>query len=271
MEALEISPCTNATLTFDFDFGLDHPVHGGYGWGSPTPRRRNNCQTKKIGTKTNWPTDCRSHCNLKLNLCHCTANYEPVLSSERAPYMKNKGSKCHSNKCIIWSLAPKGARHQDELSDWLSVLMWLWLSLERALQSNKPATIWRKFHGERKIGRGSQMGAWHQDRLTDWLSVVNQFELELAQSRLSHFPTSWKEAIVVALPKPGKDPKFTQNLRPINLLPSTGKVFEKVILEIVKRHIWERNLLNAKSVWLPCTSQHDTAMYEASGPRRLKF
>jgi hypothetical protein len=28
------------TLTFDVDFGLDQPVHGGYGWGSPTPRRR---------------------------------------------------------------------------------------------------------------------------------------------------------------------------------------------------------------------------------------
>jgi hypothetical protein len=41
---------------------------------------------------------------------------------------------------------------------------------------------------------------------------------------------------VVALPKPGKDPKFPQNLCPISLLPSTGKVFEKVILEIVKTY-----------------------------------
>jgi hypothetical protein len=36
---------------------------------------------------------------------------------ERAPYMKNKESNCHSNKCNIWSLASKGARHQDELAD----------------------------------------------------------------------------------------------------------------------------------------------------------
>jgi hypothetical protein len=63
--------------------------------------------------------------------------------------------------------------------------------------------------------------------------------------RLSHFPTSGKEAkVVVALPKPGKDPKFPKNLRLISLLPSTGKVYEKVILEIVKRHIGERNLLD---------------------------
>jgi hypothetical protein len=53
----------------------------------------------------------------KLNLRHCIANYRPVLSSERAPCMKNKESNCHSNKCNIWSFAPKWARHQDELAD----------------------------------------------------------------------------------------------------------------------------------------------------------
>jgi hypothetical protein len=106
MVTLKISPCTNVTLTFHFDSGLDHPVHGGYGWGRPTPRRRSNC-------------------NLKLNLRHCAANYRPVLSSESAPYMKNKESNCHSNKCNILSLVPKGARHQDELADWPSVVMWL--------------------------------------------------------------------------------------------------------------------------------------------------
>jgi hypothetical protein len=55
---------------------------------------------------------------LKLNLRHCTANYRPVLSSERVPYMKNKESNCHSKKCNIWSPAPKGAQHQHELADW---------------------------------------------------------------------------------------------------------------------------------------------------------
>jgi hypothetical protein len=49
---------------------------------------------------------------------------------------------------------------------------------------------------------------------------------------------------VVALSKPSKDPKFPQNLRPITLLPLMGRVFEKVILEIVERYIGERNLLN---------------------------
>jgi hypothetical protein len=45
--------------------------------------------------------------------------------------------------------------------------------------------------------------------------------------RLCHFPASWKEAKIIALPKPGKNPKFPQNLRPISLLSTTGKLSEK--------------------------------------------
>jgi hypothetical protein len=54
-----------------------------------------------------------------------------------------------------------------------------------------------------------------------------------------------KEAKVIALPKPGKDPKFTKDLRPISLLYTTGKLFEKGILKIVQMHVEERDLLNA--------------------------
>jgi hypothetical protein len=63
--------------------------------------------------------------------------------------------------------------------------------------------------------------------------------------RLSHFPKPWKEAKIITLPKPGKDPKFPQNLRPISLLSTTGKLFERVILKIVQRHIEEKGLINA--------------------------
>jgi hypothetical protein len=87
---------------------------------------------------------------------------------------------------------------------------------------------------------------------------------------MSHLPAPSKKAKVIALPKPGKDPKFHKHLRPISLLSSTGKAFEKVILEIVKRHIGGNNLLNASQFGFR-TSQHDTAMYEASGPRDPKF
>jgi hypothetical protein len=63
--------------------------------------------------------------------------------------------------------------------------------------------------------------------------------------RLSHFPNPWKEANVITLPKPGKDPKFPQNLRPISLLSTAGKLFQKVILKLLQKHIKEEGLLNA--------------------------
>jgi hypothetical protein len=42
--------------------------------------------------------------------------------------------------------------------------------------------------------------------------------------RLSHIPNPWKEAKVITLPKPGKVPKLPQNLCPIILLSTTGKL-----------------------------------------------
>jgi hypothetical protein len=63
--------------------------------------------------------------------------------------------------------------------------------------------------------------------------------------RLSLFPKSSKETKIITLPKSGKDPKFPQNLLPISLLSTTGKLFEKVILKILQKHINERGLLNA--------------------------
>jgi hypothetical protein len=186
MVTLKISSCANVTLTLGWitlwgDMG-EEALHSE---DEVTVKQRN--QNLVMGPiYTNWPTDRRSQCNLNLNMCHCTANYRPVLSSERAPYIMDKESNCHSNKCNIWSPAPKGAGHQDELADWPSVVMWLWLRLrnctvnyrpvlssEMALQNNEPQLSKRKSQGERKIGCGSQMGAWHQNGLADWLSVVN--------------------------------------------------------------------------------------------------
>jgi hypothetical protein len=57
---------------------------------------------------------------------------------------------------------------------------------------------------------------------------------------LSHFSNPYEEAKAIALPKPGKRPKFPKNLRQIGLLSTTGKLFEKVILKIFQKHAEER-------------------------------
>lgn len=50
-----------------------------------------------------------------------------------------------------------------------------------------------------------------------------------AALRLRYFPTQWKKAQVIVLPKPGKPPHDPASYRPISLLPIMGKVFEKLI------------------------------------------
>lgn len=46
---------------------------------------------------------------------------------------------------------------------------------------------------------------------------------------LGYFPNTWKTAKVIPLRKPGKDPTISTNYRPISLLPTIGKLFEKII------------------------------------------
>ncbi len=47
--------------------------------------------------------------------------------------------------------------------------------------------------------------------------------------RLQTFPTVWKGAKMIMLPKPGKDPSTLQSYRPISLLSVLSKVFEKLL------------------------------------------
>jgi hypothetical protein len=49
--------------------------------------------------------------------------------------------------------------------------------------------------------------------------------------RLCHFPASWKEAKTIALPKPGKNPNFPENLCAISLLCTMDNLLEKLILK----------------------------------------
>jgi hypothetical protein len=75
---------------------------------------------------------------------------------------------------------------------------------------------------------------------------------------LPNFPKSWKEAKFLTLPKPGKGPKFLQNLRPISLLSTTDKLFKTIILKIGQRHVEERGLRNARQFGF--RARHNTTL-----------
>lgn len=56
-----------------------------------------------------------------------------------------------------------------------------------------------------------------------------------ASFKLSYFSTAWKNAEVLAFPKPNKDKKFPQNYRPISLLSTISKIYEKIILNRLQK------------------------------------
>ena len=61
--------------------------------------------------------------------------------------------------------------------------------------------------------------------------------------RLECFPKQWKKAQVIMLLKPGKPPERATSYRPISLLPSMSKLFEKLLLKRLKPLIEKRHLI----------------------------
>lgn len=55
--------------------------------------------------------------------------------------------------------------------------------------------------------------------------------------RTGEFPTCWKKGQVIMLPKPGKNTTKPESYRPITLLTSTSKLFEKLVLSHLIPHI----------------------------------
>ncbi|KAJ2937340.1 hypothetical protein O0L34_g19223 [Tuta absoluta] len=58
--------------------------------------------------------------------------------------------------------------------------------------------------------------------------------------RTVHFPDAWKLGRVIMLPKPGKNTLKPESYRPITLLPTISKVFEKLLLRHMRPHIMPR-------------------------------
>lgn len=60
-----------------------------------------------------------------------------------------------------------------------------------------------------------------------------------------HFPSQWKVAQIILIPKPGKPQELVTSYRPISLLPTLSKVFEKVLLKRINKIINRNTLIPA--------------------------
>lgn len=104
--------------------------------------------------------------------------------------------------------------------------------IERIIRSMKP----RKAPGQDKI-RNLLLKHLPRKGLVMITKIVN------ACLKNCYFPSSWKHAIVTAIPKPGKDVTLPTNYRPISLLPSMSKILERVILSRIERHLENHNIV----------------------------
>ncbi|GFY56704.1 probable RNA-directed DNA polymerase from transposon X-element [Trichonephila inaurata madagascariensis] len=59
----------------------------------------------------------------------------------------------------------------------------------------------------------------------------------------NYFPKAWKHAIITVLPKPGKDDKLAINYRPISLLSTMGKIFEKIVLKRIQKFTQDNSII----------------------------
>jgi hypothetical protein len=58
-----------------------------------------------------------------------------------------------------------------------------------------------------------------------------------------NFPTMWNHARVISILTPGKDPALSSSNRPISLLDTIGKIFEKILLARILHEVGKRGLL----------------------------
>jgi hypothetical protein len=59
-----------------------------------------------------------------------------------------------------------------------------------------------------------------------------------------YFPRCWKTAIGIMLPKPDKDKTIVSSYRPISLLSTVGKLFEKILSTRMHKHFGEAKFFN---------------------------
>lgn len=70
-------------------------------------------------------------------------------------------------------------------------------------------------------------------------TLLTLVDLYNSYMRRGYFPDKWKLAKIILIPKPNKSHFDLNNFRPISLLPSLGKVLEKIVLLRLQDSLWK--------------------------------
>ena len=82
-----------------------------------------------------------------------------------------------------------------------------------------------------------------------------------------HFPPVWKHIRMISILKPWKDPAQPSSYRPISLLDTIGKLFEKFVLTSILYEVSERGLLRDEEFGF--RSRHSTSLQLARLVERI--
>jgi hypothetical protein len=84
---------------------------------------------------------------------------------------------------------------------------------------------------------------------------------------IHHFPPVWKHAQVIPILKPGNDPAKPMSYRPISVVDTIAKLFEKILLTRILYEVGERGLLrNEQFGFRP---KHTTSLQQAHLVERI--
>ena len=63
--------------------------------------------------------------------------------------------------------------------------------------------------------------------------------------KVGYFPSAWKTAKTILIPKPGKDSREAKNFRPISLLSCLGKLLERLLANRISKYMEEKKLFTS--------------------------
>ena len=135
----------------------------------------------------------------------------------------------------------------DDIIDEIEDSVELHLNSPQTCSPLKPVTLAELMEVIRSLKKKSAPG---EDNLSNTAlrhlpkkDVVQLLSIFNSSLELGYFPEPWKKAKVIFIKKPDKDPLFPDNYRPISLLPTIGKLYERLVLTRMRDHIEDNNLI----------------------------
>jgi hypothetical protein len=117
--------------------------------------------------------------------------------------------------------------NDDDIHDFLNTPYQLELPLQKFRVNRIAHLIHTKLNPRKSPGHDLITARVLKELPTSALSLLTA--IYNAVLRTGHFPSQWKVAVIILIPKRGKPPEMVESYRPISLLPIMSKLLEKLL------------------------------------------